>query len=272
MNLVTLAALFGLIVGSFLNVVVYRFNTGKSLNGRSHCLSCGHTLSWLTLFPVVSYLALRGRCAYCSARISPRYMLVEVLTASLFGMVAYLVHEPLSLVLLLAFMAFCVLVLVYDLLHTIIPDTFVVGMSLIAFALSGVDYWYTDDVYALLLRALGAATGFLFFASLWMLSQGRWIGLGDAKLAIPLGLVASFPAMISVIVLSFWIGALVSIVLIVLQHLLKRGQHRLPFLRTSLTIKSEVPFAPFLIAGFLLVHFYAFNVFTFIASLLYTSL
>ncbi len=269
---VAVCVLLGLIVGSFLNVVIYRFNTGKSLNGRSRCLSCGHTLSWATLFPMLSYLMLRGRCAYCGSRISPRYMLVELLTAMLFGGAALLVQDPLLLGLYLVLAALFVLVVVYDLLHTIIPDLFVVLTTVVGGAIAVYAYVGDGDAYGLLLRLLGAAVGFLFFASLWLISQGRWIGLGDAKLALPLGLIASFPAVVSVIVLSFWIGAVVSIALLVLQKIMRRGQQRLPFLRTSLTIKSEIPFAPFLIAGFLLVHFFAFNAFTFIASLLVSTL
>src|SRR5680860_1900327 len=69
----------GLIVGSFLNVVILRHNTGASLGGRSGCFSCGHNLTWYELVPVVSFLALRGRCNHCGCKISRQYPLVEIL-------------------------------------------------------------------------------------------------------------------------------------------------------------------------------------------------
>lgn len=91
------------------------------------------------------------------------------------------------------------------------------------------------------------------------------MGLGDAKLAIPLGIVLSWPAVVSAIVLSFWIGASISVVLLLLQkavrHIVGRGQVRLGFLSRSLTMKSEIPFAPFLVLGFLLAHFFSVDVF-----------
>lgn len=268
--IIVFASLFGLIVGSFLNVVIYRLHTGKSLEGRSRCLSCGHTLSWAVLFPVLSYLYLRGRCAYCSARISPRYLLVELLTAALFGCMAWFTQDPVLLLLYCALMTTFVLIIVYDVLHTIIPDEFVVICSVIAGGIVALQFVEHGDVHTVLLQLLGAAIGFLFFASLWLLSQGRWVGLGDAKLALPLGFLVGFPYATSVIVLSFWVGAGVSVLLLGIQRVVQRGQKHLPFLQTSLTIKSEVPFAPFLLIGFSLVYFFDINAFTLIADLLYS--
>src|SRR5690606_22028608 len=105
---------FGLVIGSFLNVVIYRFHTGRSLNDRSHCLSCGKTLRWFELFPIFSYLALRGRCRSCRSFIPYRYALVEALTACLF-LLAYL--KTLDLFLLpglLIFLSLLIIVAVYD--------------------------------------------------------------------------------------------------------------------------------------------------------------
>ncbi|MBX9907061.1 prepilin peptidase [Patescibacteria group bacterium] len=273
--------LLGLIVGSFLNVVIYRFHTGKSLEGRSHCMSCGHTLSWKCLFPVVSYMALRGRCRYCSAHISPRYLMVEVLTGALFGFVAYVIQDPLLRALYLCLAIIFVLISVYDVLHTIIPDEFVIAFSVCAALISGIHYLYAPDTYELLLRVLGGASASLFFYVLWLVSQGRWIGLGDAKLALPLGIIASWPASVSMVVFSFWIGAGISVSLVCLAWVIKRIRtyiESLPYqsrivrstealrkrfhcARMGLTMKSEIPFAPFLLAGFCVAHFLGISVF-----------
>jgi len=271
-------ALLGLIIGSFLNVVIYRFNTGKSLQGRSRCLSCGETLSWWHLVPVFSFMCLRARCSFCSARISFRYVAVELLTAFSFGLVAYLVHDFWLQPLYAVLMSVLVVILVYDILHMIIPDSLVLALGGIALVLAGYDAWLLFSFFDFALqpvvsmvgsRILAAAVGFLFFASLWRVSNGRWIGFGDAKLAIPLGFIVGWPGIISTIILSFWVGAAVSVFLLALQTLfarLKRGQHRLRFIPHSLTIKSEIPFAPFLIIGFLLVHFFAIDVFILIGN------
>lgn len=259
-------ALFGLIIGSFLNVVLYRFNTGKSVTGRSRCLSCGQILSWLDLIPVVSYLWRRGRCAYCGARIPVRYVLVEIATGGLFLLSLYVVGLSVLLPLYFILMALLMCVVVYDMAHTIIPDRFVIILVVCAGAIAILESW--GDTHAYALRALGGALSFLFFASLWLLSEGRWVGLGDAKLALPLGIIASWPTSLSMLILSFWVGAAVSVTLLMAQRLLQRGQQRLRFLPVSLTIKSEVPFAPFLVVGFFLAHFFAVDAFDLIFSIM----
>ena len=258
---IALAFFFGLVIGSFLNVVIYRLHTGKSLAGRSHCLSCGHTLAWHDLLPVVSYLLLRGRCRYCGACVTPRYVLVELLTGLLFISALWVSTSWLELVFWWIVLAVLVVVLVYDLLHLIIPDRLVIG--LLALALGWVSYlWLHPEPdwgsWALTIGAALLGAGSLAF--LWIISKGRWIGLGDAKLAVPLGLFLGAGSTFSFIVLAFWVGAVTSVALLVLQSLSKRGQPHLRFLAQPLTIKSEVPFAPFLIIAFLLILWFELDV------------
>jgi len=92
----------GAVIGSFLNVVIFRFNTSRSLSGRSACLYCGKELRWYELIPIVSFLLLRGRCASCKSRLSIQYPLVEFITAVIFVLVFYkilssLYHRPMSM-------------------------------------------------------------------------------------------------------------------------------------------------------------------------------
>jgi prepilin signal peptidase PulO-like enzyme (type II secretory pathway) len=81
----SMALVFGACVGSFLNVVILRLPKQQALTGRSHCPSCGHQLLWWELFPLVSFLALGGKCSSCKAKISYRYFIIELLTAVLFA-------------------------------------------------------------------------------------------------------------------------------------------------------------------------------------------
>lgn len=245
---------FGTIVGSFLNVVLYRLHTGKSLNGRSHCMSCGKTLSWYELFPIFSYLFQGGKCRGCRAYVPSRYLVVELLTGLLFLLVWHLLapsYVLLTLYLVLA--SLCVLIVVYDIRHTIIPDELTVLVALVALLLLGYDYYIVRSLSDVMLSMVAGISAAFFFWGLWFVSKGRWIGLGDAKLALPLGVIVGLGGVFSMVVLSFWIGAAISLVLLSLERLSKRGKTRLHFLSVPLTIKSEVPFAPFLIIGFFLV-------------------
>ena len=110
-----LAICFGVVIGSFLNVYIYRFHTGKSLAGHSHCLSCGRTLKWYELFPLISYLALRFRCRTCGCRIPARYFLVEALTGILFALTVTLTTNLSEVLLWWYILSVLVVITVYDL-------------------------------------------------------------------------------------------------------------------------------------------------------------
>lgn len=244
---------FGIIIGSFLNVVLYRLHTGKSLSGHSHCLSCGRRLTALELIPLLSYLGLRGRCVACQSYIPIRYFLVELLTGLLFmGLV--LVSESWVEVLFGAVVvSLLVVTAVYDLRHFIIPDELVFCLTVVAMLMSGYELYFSREPLTFALDLMVAFLGTLFFYGLWQISKGTWIGFGDVKLTLPLGLMVGASSVFSMIVLAFWVGAVVGVALLLLQRLQKRGKLPLRFFRTRLTMKSVLPFAPFLISGFLLV-------------------
>jgi prepilin signal peptidase PulO-like enzyme (type II secretory pathway) len=258
------AFVFGVVIGSFLNVYLYRFHTGKSLMGGSHCMSCAGLLRWYDLFPLLSYLTLRGRCRQCRAYIPARYFWVELLTGTLFGVVVYIVSDVLLWPVLFFLMAVLVLVLVYDIMHMIIPHEFVYALSVVTALLLGYNVWrdMLDPLGVLLHLCAGVLAG-AFFYGLWWYSEGRWVGLGDAKLALPLGTMVGLGGVFSMIVLSFWIGTIIALTLLGYERYKKRGQLRLPFTTNRLTMKSEVPFAPFLILGFLAVFLGQIDVLTF---------
>lgn len=258
-----MAAGFGAIIGSFLNVLIYRMHTGRSLSGRSHCLSCGRLLRWYHLVPVLSYLTLRGRCGHCGARFTVRYAAVEVLTAALFALGALTAVDLVDVLLLWAILSVLVVIVVYDLRHLIIPDELVVALLLMVTARAGYWAWfYLESALPFLATAVAGLAVAGFFFMLWYASGGRWLGFGDVKLSFPLALLVGSGGAFSMVVLSFWVGAGVSLCLLGVGILARRlrGKTTVWFLGRALTMKSAVPFAPFLVAGALLVFFYDVDV------------
>lgn len=255
---VLVASLFGLVIGSFLNVVIYRLHTGRSLNDRSHCLSCAKPLNWYELFPVLSYLFLRGRCRSCGAYIPYRYVLVELLTAAAFAL-AYVSTEGLfELITLCGLLSLLIIGAVYDFYHMIIPDEISGGVAMLAWLLL---FWaaFPGSEWGVLIGGgVAAALTFLFFASLWYISGGRALGFGDAKLSIGLGALVGLGGVFSLLVLSFWVGAIISVGLMIGYHLAHRARRVAGTRRVKM--KSEVPFAPFLIIAFILVYFFEADV------------
>lgn len=252
----------GLILGSFLNVVILRFRTGFSaLDGRSICFSCGKTLVWSELIPLFSYIFLRGRCAKCKSKISLQYFIVELLTAIIFA----LVFMKEGLTWFLPFWLFVALIFifitVYDFRHKIIPDSSVVLLSVVSIVYTLYLIITNERSWWSLLDGLYIA---LPFALLWIVSRGRWIGLGDAKLVLSFGWLLGVSFAYTAVVLGFWIGAVVSISLLLLQRI--KGHHRNPLSEKNkqLTMKSEIPFAPFLILGFGIVYLFSINFFDYI--------
>ncbi len=244
--------IFGTIVGSFLNVVALRHNTGLPIaRGRSQCFSCGKMLHWYELFPVFSFIFLGGKCSACKSKISWQYPLVELVTGLLF-LVTFL-QVGLSPFIFYYFFVISILIVIsiYDFKHKIIPDSwsFIFGVVTLAFSLFSFFYLRNND----LLDVLAGPILALPFALLWLVSGGRWIGLGDAKLAVGIGFMLGLARGISALVLAFWIGAGVSLLLIISQRVLSLSSK-------NLTMKSEIPFGPFLIVGTLLAFFYGWDI------------
>lgn len=243
--------IFGLIIGSFLNVVICRYNTGATIGGRSMCLSCGSGLTWRNLIPVFSYVFQRGHCSYCRSHISWQYPLVELLVASLYVGVFVVFGLSFMAMYLLLQIAILVVIAVYDIKHKIIPNEFVYAfsaLSLGALVLEGAIGSFSGLLWHFLAGPLLAAP----FAGLWYFSKGQWMGFGDAKLALGIGWFLGLAGGYVAIALSFWIGAVVSVGLIALSHM-----HTLLFAKKRVTMKSEIPFGPFLIAGTVIELFFA---------------
>lgn len=244
--------ILGTIVGSFLNVVALRHNTGLPIaRGRSQCFSCSKTLHWYELIPVFSFIFLGGKCSACKSKISLQYPLVELVTGLLF--LATFLHVGLSPLIFYYFFVISILIVIsiYDFKHKIIPDSwsFIFGAVTLAFSLFSFFYLHNNS----LLDVLAGPILALPFALLWLVSGGRWIGLGDAKIVVGVGFMLGFVRGISALVLAFWIGAIVGLTLIILGRVLSLSSK-------NLTMKSEIPFGPFIIIGTLLVFFFGWDI------------
>jgi leader peptidase (prepilin peptidase)/N-methyltransferase len=246
--------LFGSVIGSFLNVVILRYRTGRSVGGRSACFSCDKKLSWYELVPIASFATQRGKCTGCQARISWQYPIVEAITGILFVLLyarfAYLLPTmPLLFGILFAYYAFIASVLVvlsaYDMRHKILPD----GLTMLFAGAAFVGMFFLKGD-ALILHVPGIwdlCAGILLpapFALIWLISKGKWMGLGDAKLMIGIGFLLGMSGGITAVLLSFWIGAAFSIMLLILGGFVKRGG--------VFSMKMAIPFGPFLALSTLL--------------------
>ncbi|MDD5068135.1 MAG: prepilin peptidase [Candidatus Pacebacteria bacterium] len=261
-----LVFIFGLIIGSFLNVVILRYNTGTTIGGRSYCFSCGKILRWYELVPLLSFLIQLGKCRSCKAKISWQYPLVEFSTGVLFVLTALRFQfEVSSLPTILFYFvieSLLVIITVYDIRHKIIPDGLVYAFALLSLGRMILLYFYPIPftLHPVPFDFLAGPILFLFpFFFLWFISKGRWMGLGDAKLSLGIGWFLGLAYGVSAIILGFWIGAGVSVLLLLFQKIM-RGKTSLISLPGNLTMKSEIPFGPFLILGALLVFFLHFDI------------
>jgi leader peptidase (prepilin peptidase) / N-methyltransferase len=227
---IALAAVGGLIVGSFLNVVVYRLPRGESLlHPRSRCPSCGTQLRAIDNIPVVSWVALRGRCAHCGAPVSARYPLVELTTGVLYAAVVATQDDAVRIVLGLLLVTALVPITLIDLDHRIIPNV-ITGAAAIA-ALVAIVALDTDFLLEAVIAAAAGGGFFLIAALLYP----RGMGMGDVKLAGVLGLYlgrAVAPAILIALIAGVVVGAA-----IIARKGAKEGR------------KTAVPFGPFLALG-----------------------
>ena len=257
--------IFGTIIGSFLNVLILRYNTGVStLKGRSFCFSCGKKLGPLELIPLFSFLFQKGKCKGCQSKISWQYPIIETLTGVLFVGVfmKYFDLADLSLniwyfLVSLIVVAILVAITVYDLKHKIIPDGLVVTFGILSLLKILVDFFLLastpEEIRSQVIWYLAAGPILaLPFFLIWLVSRGEWMGLGDPKLILCMGWFLGPAAGLSAVILAFWTGALYGIILMILS---KFKWHELKVNR-----KSEVPFAPFLVLGFLLVFFFNIDI------------
>ena len=170
--------IFGLCIGSFLNCVIYRLEQKKSLKGRPFCPHSKHTLSWQDLFPVFSFLLLKGKCRYCHKKISIQYPLTEISTALIFLLISnqFQISNFLNLIFLFYIASVLIIIFVYDLKHYIIPDKILFPAIAIAVIYDLIPPYNWSNIFYIFLAAVIASA---FFLIIFLVSKGRAMGFGD---------------------------------------------------------------------------------------------
>lgn len=242
--------LFGLIIGSFLYVVIERTIHGESpAEGRSKCPECQHLIAWYDNVPLLSYiLLLKGKCRHCHHPISWRYPAIELLTGALFvwwyvvGSAFFkLTQEPAIYIQPLFWLIvgiFLLIILVTDWIYQIIPDYAVISLGILSltyrFYLSASGHMQWTDFWGAIVSGLVVA---LCFFILWYATKGRGLGFGDVKYVLVMGWLLGSERTIVATFLAFAIGAIVGIVLMLVQ---------------GRKLKSKIAFGPFLVLGTLI--------------------
>lgn len=219
--------IFGLIIGSFLNVVIYRLPKGESVVYKpSHCVECETKLMARDLVPILSYLMLGGKCRYCNTKISLRYPVIEFITGVLFVVSYYFLDFNIGLVFYLGYVSLFLVITMIDLEHQIIPD------ELIIFGfIFGIFHKVINVVFlGISLDIVSSLIGFLIGGGVFLLiavvSRGG-MGGGDIKYMAMLGFLFGTVPIVIISILSFFIGAIVSILLIAFK--IKKRKEYIPF-------------------------------------------
>lgn len=230
-ELVTIFAVFGLVFGSFGNVLILRDARRKSiLTDRSGCPHCGHVLSWYELIPVISWVAQGAKCRSCKKPISAQYPLVELAGAGLAVLSLYLLPTNLLAASLLFASLFLFLVVSVIDLHTqMVPVEYVVAAGILGLA---------SQVGAAQLLGVVVGAGILLAVTVgWKLAfQKEGMGEGDTWIAGSIGLVVGYPLIVPALVLAVFSGALSGVAILFLE---------------KKTLEAKIPFGPFLFAGML---------------------
>lgn len=242
--------IFGAAIGSFTSVVIYRLHTKEQgiFRGRSSCTSCKTELKPLDLVPILSYLVLRGKCRYCSKEISYMYPMLELITGALFAILFFkfqfvdanfaFSEKMLGMYVLYAFYTFVlVFTFFYDLHYLKVSDEILLPAILIGLIATLATPLTPHFINAL----IGAGIGIAFFGLQILVSRGTWVGLGDLRVGTFMGVILGWKLMIVALVLSYFIGSIISIFVAIKQKKF---------------YGVKVPFAPFLVTGTFLTIFF----------------
>ncbi len=247
--------ILGSIFGSFINVLILRYKTGRSfVSGRSQCFSCSKKLEWYELVPILSFLFIGGKCLNCKSKISTQYPLVEFFTALMFSAIFWKIGFSAILPLYLFSALILIAIFVYDFKHKIIPNEMVILFNALSIVILCISNFHTIQSFDFVLNFLAGPLLFTFFWFFWFVSDGKWMGFGDAKLALGVGWLLGFSGGIFAIMSAFWVGALASIMILTLQSLNVK--------KYGISLKSEIPFAPFIIFGLFLQFFTGWTLIT----------
>lgn len=226
--------IIGLIIGSFLNVCIYRIPENQSIvRPPSHCNKCNNRLKIIDLIPVISYLILRGKCRYCKEKVAVRYMLVELLTAILFLLVYNHYNINIETIYYLILVSILVVISFIDIDHYIIPDTLIIFgiIAVISFNLL-TGFMSVKDVFLGGLVCGGSILIFIY--ALEFIIKKEVMGGGDIKLFAMLGMFLGIKGGFITIILSIYLGAIYGIFIIVYRKIRGRDYN------------SVIPYGPFI--------------------------
>lgn len=237
--------LLGLSIGSFINALVYRLHNKESMWARSHCPSCNHQLSISDLIPLFSYLFLKRKCRYCKEKISWQYPLVEFVTSIIFILLFFKFLLENSLISsnfidmadvssLFIYSIILIAIFVYDFKYYIIPNKILFAGILLGIIILLFKTLYLWTSEFLIIHSVSILIVFGFFLFLYLVSHGKWIGAGDVKFGILLGLIFSWDQSLVMLFFSYVLGAIIGIYLIIS----KRKK-----------LKEKVPMGTFLVIG-----------------------
>ena len=218
-------SIIGVLVGSFLNVVIFRTKKQMPLVSRSVCLTCLEPVSKLDLIPILSFFALKGRCRKCTAVIEWQYPVLELVTGLLFGILfiravsgigygSFVGEDEWLLVFFRDVIIACYLLIifVYDFKYKVIPDRFSVPPMIVALLFN-----FALGAPPLMLLFSGLIIG-AFFAAQFIISKGNWVGGGDIRLGLLMGWYLGLPLALVALLLAYISGSIIGIVLILLKH------------------------------------------------------
>jgi leader peptidase (prepilin peptidase)/N-methyltransferase len=217
--------IIGLLIGSFLNVCIYRIPNEESIvKPASHCGSCGVFLKPIDLIPVFSYIFLKGKCRKCGTKFSPRYLFIELLTAIVFSVLFYKYSMSIDFVAAAFLMSVLIAVFFIDLDHKIIPNGLVLtglvgGVLIFVYNIFYPVAIYNDSNWWNPLLGSVTGSGFLFLVAIvgsLIYKSDESMGMGDVKIFIPIGIFLGWKMCIIALLLSFFIGAISSIIMMII--------------------------------------------------------
>jgi prepilin signal peptidase PulO-like enzyme (type II secretory pathway) len=251
--------ILGLIMGSFLNVVVLRLKTNeKFVKGRSHCDKCDHILKWYENIPLLSYVFLFGKCSKCKQNISFQNPLVELATGILFFITYLNIFNGLNILFLIFYLiivSFLIIIFIYDLKYYLIldkvsiPAIVIVFLFQLLFLILGYQS-FNNFLFVILSGVIGGG----WFALQFFLSKGKWVGGGDIRLGFLMGLVLGWPGILVALGLAYVGGTIIL----------------LPFvLVKKKKMKSQIPFGTFLVPATIAVMFWQVQIIEYYLSIFY---
>lgn len=245
--------ILGASFGSFVGLLSHRLNVYNSSFKKSKCLSCGESIKYIDLIPIISYLLLSGRCRSCKSKIGINYFLLEIIYGIVFVLTYHFVIKNQLNLQMMAFWAIFYgalfvslgVIAIYDLKHKYLPSQYLI--TFLSLTLIVLTFRYINDgSYLTLLSPLIVATPFLI---VFLATLGRGIGFGDVIMFLGVGAFFGIAQGFAVLIIAIWIGAVCGIYTLLLRRIKKiKG--------------TEIPFVPFIVISFLIVLFTDINIFS----------